>query len=1218
MINRATSTLYGTETYSYTNIDYPFNNQYATMFNWINAKAGFIDQASKIQAGPGNAIKKLKPYKFLPLLSKVDSNGNTIVNFEYEKYNNIDDEFTRLKSTWTGKSSLIANESIVIRKNSKSYEIMHNPSSEVNFAKTVINMDEHLDSISTKDDPIRIKIEFEGYPCFTSGGYPIKSVVLDKKVSKPVEVVDYKGEKYSYEYDDLARIVRSKIPNGNGYKETSYLYTTLNNGKINNFNLPNLVFNDKGSMTNTVDSNGNIVQTVHSDKSGKNPYRVVSYKYETDNKSKSYGKVLSIDGVKNNINDMISYSYDSYGNLNNIRKYIDNREVTEKYSNFNVYGKPSTIKDFDNVTTDIHYDSSGLRPIRYDYTSSNSSKSESYQYDSQGRNIKYINTDSEVTTWEYDTLSRVYKKISPTNIITTSYFPNNVIRSKSTSDLQGHQESGVTNRIDTWGRVVQNNILEGPWRKYQYDANGNVIKETYPTAAGDSSTTYNYKGNYISNNFKDSWRSQSIKYDFFDNMSTTSFGNSSNASYDYDGFNQLSTQRLSDTGEQSLSYDTSGNMIKKSHSDRNCEYLGHDQLNRVKSIECKANDKNDYTKATIFNFYNNEGLGNLTGTSGSGITLYQYDNWNRVTQKSSYSMLGFEITDSSHGFVSTYGYTDGNKLSSIGYPSGRQVTYQYNSKGTVDSVMLDSKNLISNIKQDSLGRHLGWTWGSNNGEVSYSYSKSGALKSSKLINGSGKLIRDEKYLYYPNNLIKSKEVNNSVTQYNYNKSGYLINESISDLTTSFDYDLNGNRTNLYTTDYRYPFKQHSLSYIGGTNKISNSSTDKGLLKYNYNQTGEMVLLKNLTSNPELDASYGFVSANYDAVGRRVFESAVTRGVTAHPARQIEYNHKNERIARLSHANDPMNRFYAYDEDSHLIGEYDVNNNPIVEYVWLGNRPIASIYPNGDIMYIKTDNKGTPEVGYDEKDWSLRWIWGHDAFGVGIVLNHPKFVMNLRYPGQVYDEITKLHYNHHRYYNPLLGRYMEPDPIGLEGGDNPYIYANNDPVNLVDPSGLSYASGIDYTASMVYESFYSDFQSSTYRDYGMSNNFNSVDGIVYYANNYSGDYLVGNKLRILSKEFKQCKQQCIEENYGSTYNNIVLFSPLSGAGIAGMVTTSALDKDLANKTMFKSYGDKFDFNEVRRMRRSLAQFRYFNNAGLVLGVGAISFQGTANIYCGVQC
>ncbi|MCL4234640.1 MAG: RHS repeat-associated core domain-containing protein, partial [Deltaproteobacteria bacterium] len=60
-------------------------------------------------------------------------------------------------------------------------------------------------------------------------------------------------------------------------------------------------------------------------------------------------------------------------------------------------------------------------------------------------------------------------------------------------------------------------------------------------------------------------------------------------------------------------------------------------------------------------------------------------------------------------------------------------------------------------------------------------------------------------------------------------------------------------------------------------------------------------------------------------------------------------------------------------------------------------------------------------------------------------------MNLRLPGQYYDEESGLHYNWHRYYDPKIGRYLTPDH--LIGSIMPYEYANSNPLGFIDGNGL---------------------------------------------------------------------------------------------------------------------------------------------------------------------
>jgi RHS repeat-associated protein len=112
-----------------------------------------------------------------------------------------------------------------------------------------------------------------------------------------------------------------------------------------------------------------------------------------------------------------------------------------------------------------------------------------------------------------------------------------------------------------------------------------------------------------------------------------------------------------------------------------------------------------------------------------------------------------------------------------------------------------------------------------------------------------------------------------------------------------------------------------------------------------------------------------------------------------------------------------------------------------------------------VFYILPDHLGTPRAVTDE---SNKIVWKNDPLGEPFGADAPdedpdgdgqKFTLNLRFPGQYFDQETGTSYNYFRDYDPSTGRYIESDPIGLKGGVNTYAYVGGNPLSQTDPLGL---------------------------------------------------------------------------------------------------------------------------------------------------------------------
>ncbi|NYZ69977.1 hypothetical protein H0A36_28595, partial [Endozoicomonas sp. SM1973] len=183
--------------------------------------------------------------------------------------------------------------------------------------------------------------------------------------------------------------------------------------------------------------------------------------------------------------------------------------------------------------------------------------------------------------------------------------------------------------------------------------------------------------------------------------------------------------------------------------------------------------------------------------------------------------------------------------------------------------------------------------------------------------------------------------------------------------------------------------------------------------------------------------------------------------------EYRYNAIGERLVKVLNNQTVI---YSYNQNGQLLEEayYNANNKLFYtrNYAWLGTQPIAMLEQwlndkgqstKQQVAYIHSDHLNTPRVATNAAGQAV-WQWQSDAFGIGLANEDvdgdgQKTVVALRFPGQVFDPESGLHYNYFRDYDPNLGRYVQSDPIGLQGGLNTYAYVLGNPLKFMDPFGL---------------------------------------------------------------------------------------------------------------------------------------------------------------------
>ena len=145
-------------------------------------------------------------------------------------------------------------------------------------------------------------------------------------------------------------------------------------------------------------------------------------------------------------------------------------------------------------------------------------------------------------------------------------------------------------------------------------------------------------------------------------------------------------------------------------------------------------------------------------------------------------------------------------------------------------------------------------------------------------------------------------------------------------------------------------------------------------------------------------------------------------------------------------------------DGRVLGEYGVSATDVkAEFIWMSPQVgEAGMFGGYDglggympLAVAANDNQGVSQIAWVHAGHMGVPIRYSDA--AGNTLAQPTGYSVPGFPGQSQTS-ADLYYNLHRDYDSSTGRYIQADPIGLDGGPSPYSYAMNNPLRYTDPRG----------------------------------------------------------------------------------------------------------------------------------------------------------------------
>jgi RHS repeat-associated protein len=860
---------------------------------------------------------------------------------------------------------------------------------------------------------------YQNQPAASGSGTVSKSENYDSNAN-PNYVSDYNGNVTTRVFDSTRNLETSRTE---AYGSSAA--RTITTAWSSSFRLPTLITEPNRATSFSYDSSGNLLtKTITDTAVSPNVSRTWTYTYD------GYGQVLTATGPRTDVASTTTYTYYTCttgyqcGELHTVTDAVGN--VTT-YNTYNAHGQPLTITDPNGIVTTLTYDA------RLRMTSRQvGSETTSFSYYATGLLERVTLPDSSYIQYTYDGAHRL-TQISDGAGNSIQY----------TLDAMGNRTA--ENTYDPSGALhrTHSRVYNGLSELYQ-DVNAAGTSAVTTTYAYDNDANQTGIGAPLSRNTADVYDPlnrltqitdpasgvTSFSYDAESDLTAVQDPLGLTTGYSYNGFGDVTGVASPDTGTTAKTYDSGGNLSTSTDARGAVASYTYDASNRVTSIGYSSGGTTDQTIAFAYDSGTN-GKGRLTSASDANHSLsWTYDGLGRVTGKG--------LTVGSVSLSVGYGYTSGDRTALV-TPSGQSVVYGFNSNHQVTSIAVNGTTVLTGVSYEPFAGVNGWSWGDGSA-TSRTFNGDGLI--SQIVTAGVTLGYSFDYANRITGISDSSD-GTLTWAYGYDALDRLTSASTSAITDGWTYDANGNQlTQTGTTSNTY-------SITSGSNQLS--AVTGGLTRsYSYDAAGNTV-------------GYGSLAFSYNNRGRM----AVTTGGST----DYLYNALGQMIEKSGTAGTTI---FMQDESGHLIGEYDGSGNLIEETVWLGDVPVATLQPNGsdgvNIFYVHTDHLNAPRKVAQPSTGTLAWRWDADPFGSATPNDNPgglgTFAYNLRFPGQYYQAETGLNQNWNRDYDPISGKYVESDPIGLPAGINTYSYVGSSPLRRIDLFGLYTTVFISYDSNGI--------------------------------------------------------------------------------------------------------------------------------------------------------